>query len=208
VISAAEFPPQPDPHEKIAELRRQIAHEIEKLSHDTSPSVRRLRTWLELQLESDARVRARLEQRELDMPHKGGKARKRVPGIWQRVLEMVKADPKITATAAWESFPQDRPGGHEAEGLIYRCSGKNRKGKLVELLVEVNDRTGKERGVAKVAFRRYVTEAKKEMRSKSATAHARVVASRACAIREMTESISPRPTSGGSPASRRARCGR
>ena len=100
------------------------------------------------------------------LPHQegqshGGRAPKRLSGIWQRVLEMVTTDPKITATAAWKSFPQDKPGGHETEGLIYRCSGRNRKGKLVELLVEVDDRTGTEHGISRRTFERYVREAKR-----------------------------------------------
>jgi hypothetical protein len=134
VISAAEFPPQSDPHETIAELRRQIGHEIEKLSHDASPSVRRLRKWLQLELDGDAEVRERLWQRESTGPLKGGRTPKRKPGIWQRVLDIVVADPQITAGKVWESFPEHRPG--DDESLIYRDGAK---------LVEVDDRTGRGR---------------------------------------------------------------
>ncbi len=160
VIDAAEVPLQPDPRQKITELKRQIAEHVEKLSHDRTPGARRLRKYLELQLESDAHVRRRLEQRELEFPSKGGRAPKRLPGIWQRVCDLVKASPTLTVAEAWKSIPElkqpkDRPmaihvNGHTFE--IYRDGNK---------LVEVEDRTGRERSITYDTFRGYLKAARK-----------------------------------------------
>jgi hypothetical protein len=93
----------------------------------------------------------------------GGKAPKRSPGIWQRVCALVEANPAIAATEAWKSFPEDEH-RHEAEGLIYRVWEIGKRGKRIEKLVELDDRTGKERSITYHAFRGYVSEAKKELR--------------------------------------------
>ncbi len=85
---------------------------------------------------------------------KGGKAPKRKPGIWQHVLDAVRRNPWITVAEAWESFPEASPG--DTETLIYRDGDK---------LVEMDHHTGKERSITRHAFRRYVLNARKELRA-------------------------------------------
>lgn len=85
---------------------------------------------------------------------KGGRVPKRRPGIWQRVCELVKATPKIKANEAWRSV--SKATGID-EGLIYRDGDK---------LVERNDRTGCDRAITRRTFDKYVTWARREMRSK------------------------------------------
>ncbi len=81
---------------------------------------------------------------------KGGTADKHSPGIWQRVLDLVRGNPKITVGEAWRSFPEHRPG--DTDTLIYRDGNR---------LVEVDDRTGRERPITYDTFRGYLKAARK-----------------------------------------------
>ena len=90
---------------------------------------------------------------------KGGDAPKRLPGIWQRVRELVTGNPQVTTKQAWESFPEARQAeaahidGRDIEALIYRDGND---------LVEVEDRTGRVRDITYDSFRGYLKAARKE----------------------------------------------
>jgi len=84
---------------------------------------------------------------------RGGRAPKRLPGINKRVLELVRANPQISVAEVWKSFPEPRAG--DTETLIYRDGGK---------VVEVDNRTSRERSITYNTFRGYLKVAKNRLR--------------------------------------------
>jgi hypothetical protein len=110
-------------------------------------------------LEISGQARAYLEyvHRAKKVGQSDGKAGKRLPGIWKRVRELVKATPTITSTEAWNSFPDERE-AERRDVLIYRDGNDLVAGNK---LVEVDDRTGKERTITYDTFRGYLKAAKK-----------------------------------------------
>ena len=154
-----------------ATARRKLLPETARLFVVLLELTRQGRLWLDHGLLKDA-GRALMDARTVlaVAPYhggqsKGGRAPKRRPGIWQHVLAKVTENPTITAQQVFTSFPVDEH-RRETEGLIYRTWEHNTHGERVEKLVEVDDRTGKERSITYHAFRDYVALARKELRSK------------------------------------------
>jgi len=99
-----------------------------------------------------------------------GRAPKRLPGIWARVCELWCGNRKITARAAWNSFPSaESAEGREAS--IYRDGNR-----LVEVAHRVNYEgtsrkrakkakasTTRERSITYDSFRAYLKAARKEL---------------------------------------------
>jgi len=97
----------------------------------------------------------RLKERNSERARRGGQAPKRLPGVWGRVCELIRKNPRITVAAVWKLFPDVNQARSESEILIYRDGNK---------LVELDDRTGRERPITYDTFRGYLRDARKHAR--------------------------------------------
>lgn len=98
--------------------------------------------------------RERLIRRNVQ-PRRAGQAPKRLKGVFAYTLQLVKQNPKISATEAWRSFPESED-AFEIEGFeVYRDG---------EQLFQVNA-SGNTRSLKFNGFRRYLTEARKKLRT-------------------------------------------